>query len=642
MADPPPAEETNFIGEFDALAVQPLDRTFNALHMTATYQENVEDFPIEFQNVNFKTDDIILYESFNDIFPNPTNDDAFQNPSCLPDFLGSELGLDSSQMNPHSFCQPESQLMGIPDDASRPFNSTSEYCLGKAPVSNKLEHFPLNLGNNSVKGGVDEKRMDRKIRNKVSAHLSRQRKKHYVKELENKFRIFHSTIQHLNANLSYAMAENITLKAQLGGNGVPTQVPPPLGINPYPPPWMSYTPYYMMNRQGYQVPLVPIPKLKSQALAPAPKSNKEVEKKKSGVKTKKVVSVSFLGVLFFILLFGGLVPLLKGRYGDMREPFMSGESFVSGFYEKHHERVLTIDEPVNGTGYSGKYDGKNHSSHCGQRGQGESNKQNTNKAGDEFVHVGNGSDPLVASLYVPRNDKLVEIDGSLIIQSILASEKAMAFHGSAEKKNKEAGLAVPGDIAPTIPAVHPRLYRSPEVGQRTLGSDENENVKSTILRWYLEGVAGPLLSSGMCTEVFQFDASSSAREAIVPVTNVRDTSMEERHNDTRLHRNRRILNGPPVSLSRPSHNISEEQTGTNGKQENPNRNKSLSSLVVSVLVDGDGDGIMRPKSVSRIFVLVLIDSVKYVTNSCMLPFIDSAHVARASSKKQFCRYHKIY
>ncbi|KAH0683059.1 hypothetical protein KY289_020811 [Solanum tuberosum] len=83
MADPSPSEEANFMGVFDGLAVQHLDRTFYALHMTATYQENVEDFPVEFQNVNFKTDDIILDESFNDIFPSPTNDDAFQNPSCM-------------------------------------------------------------------------------------------------------------------------------------------------------------------------------------------------------------------------------------------------------------------------------------------------------------------------------------------------------------------------------------------------------------------------------------------------------------------------------------------------------------------------------------------------------------------------------
>ena len=59
------------------------------------------------------------------------------------------------------------------------------------------------------------------------------------------------------------------------------------------------------------VTLVSIPKLKPQAIVPASTSRKKVEKKKSEVKTKKVASVSFLGVLFFMLLFGGLVPLSK-------------------------------------------------------------------------------------------------------------------------------------------------------------------------------------------------------------------------------------------------------------------------------------------------------------------------------------------
>ncbi|WMV25574.1 hypothetical protein MTR67_018959 [Solanum verrucosum] len=298
----------------------------------------------------------------------------------------------------------------------------------------------------------------------------------------------------------------------------------------------------MMKRQGSQVPLVPTPKLKSQALVLAPKSNKKVEKKKSEVKTKKAASVSFLGVLFFMLIFGGLVPLLKVRYGGMREPFVSGESFVSGFYEKHHGRVLTIDGHVNGTGYFGKYDRKDHSLHCGHGGQGESNQQNSNKVVDEFVHVGNGSDPLAASLYVPRDDKLVEIDKKLIIQSVLASEKAMVSHGSADKKNREPSLVVPGDLSPSILGIHPRLYRSPAVGERVHGSEEKENVKETMQQWHLESVA------------------------------------------------------------------------------------------VFVLVDGDGDGIMGPDSVSRIFIVLLIDSVKYVTYSCMLPFIGSVHVTEASSK----------
>ncbi|KAK6791678.1 hypothetical protein RDI58_010759 [Solanum bulbocastanum] len=208
------------------------------------------------------------------------------------------------------------------------------------------------------------------------------------------------------------MVENAPLKAQLGGIDVPPQVTTPPKIYPYPPLWMSYTPPYMMKRQGSQVPLVLIPKLKSQALAPTLKISKKLEKKNM-------------------------------RYGGMRKPFMSGKSFVSGFYEKHHGRVLTNDGHLNGIDYFRKYGAKDHSLHCRQGGQGESNQQNSNMVVDEFVLVGNGSDPLAASLYVPRNDKLVEIDGNLIIQSILESVKDMASHRSVYKKNRELGLTVP-------------------------------------------------------------------------------------------------------------------------------------------------------------------------------------------------------
>ena len=34
-------------------------------------------------------------------------------------------------------------------------------------------------------------------------------------------------IQHLDEKIFYIMTENVTLKAQLGENGVPSQVPPP-------------------------------------------------------------------------------------------------------------------------------------------------------------------------------------------------------------------------------------------------------------------------------------------------------------------------------------------------------------------------------------------------------------------------------
>ncbi|WMV25573.1 hypothetical protein MTR67_018958 [Solanum verrucosum] len=86
-------------------------------------------------------------------------------------------------------------------------------------------------------------------------------------------------IQHLNAKISYEMEENVTLKVQLGATDVPRQVSP--RMYPYPPLIDVIIQPYMMKPQGSQVPLVPIPKLKPQAVAPMTKSSKKVEKKKS-------------------------------------------------------------------------------------------------------------------------------------------------------------------------------------------------------------------------------------------------------------------------------------------------------------------------------------------------------------------------
>jgi hypothetical protein len=128
-----------------------------------------------------------------------------------------------------------------------------------------------------------------------------------------------------------------------------------------------------------------------------------------------------------------------------------------------------------------------------------------------------------------------------------------------------------------------------------------------------------MLSSGMCTEVFQFDVSP-APGAIV----VANISSENRQNSTTVNksRNRRILHTLPDPLPGSRLNITEERARNLPKDHLPG-NKS--SMVVSVLVDpkevgdGDVDGMMAPKSLSRIFVVVLIDSVKYVTYSCGLP-----------------------
>lgn len=137
-----------------------------------------------------------------------------------------------------------------------------------------------------------------------------------------------------------------------------------------------------------------------------------------------------------------------------------------------------------------------------------------------------------------------------------------------------------------------------------------------------------MLSSGLCTEVFQFDVSSTAPGAIVPASSLVNTSRTHRKNGTHLNKgkNRRILGGLPVPLSRSNFNITEEPARNPHKDNFPgNNNKTASSMVVSVLIDpreaGDSevDGVITPKSLSRIFVVVLLDSVKYVTYSCVLP-----------------------
>lgn len=489
--------------------------------------------------------------------------------------------------------------------------------------TNKFQKSSVNLGSNgencnsisSILGEEDEKRRARLIRNRESAQLSRQRKKHYVEELEDKVKNMHSTIQDLNSKITYFMAENATLRQQLGGGGVapPPMAPPPPGV--YPPmmyPWMPCgVPPYMVKPQGSQVPLVPIPRLKSQQPAPAPKGNKKSDSKKTEGKTKKVASVSFLGLLFFILLFGGLVPMVNLRYGGVRGAFSGGTGYIENhFYEKHHGRVLTASGNFSDSDYGGKFGG---GKDCNEKG----NKHN-------------GTEPLVASLFVPRNDKLVKIDGNLIIHSVLASEKAMASHKDAA--NEAAGETRLVPVAGGRPA---HLYRSPTDRQRALGSGSvgSDNLKSSaadgrLQQWFREGLAGPMLSSGMCTEVFQFDVSSaSGPGAIVPATSARNVTEEQSRNSTDVNkgRNRRILRGVPIPLPGSSHNISED-VGRTSKKENFSGNNSLSPMVVSVLVDprevgdADVDGVMGAKSLSRIFVVVLIDSVKYVTYSCMLPF----------------------
>lgn len=504
----------------------------------------------------------------------------------------------------------------------------------------------------------EEKRKARLLRNRESAQLSRQRKKHYVDELEEKVKFMHSTINELNTKISYLMAENASLRQQLGGSGA--NCPPP-AVFPSPamvPMHFPWIPGYALRAQSPQVPLVPIPKLKPQQPTPAPRAKKSESKKNEG-KTKKVASVSLLGLLLVMLFFGSVIPGVNLRYGGGRDG-VYGKLGVTkgGIFGQSKGKILSVSgrgRSLNGTDEIGLCNGRVDFSKGGvERLTGR--KCETGVDGSVFKVKQNSSETLPALLYVPRNGKHVKINGNLIIHSVLASEEAMTLKKSRDqvtrtsgKEGKETSLAIPNKLASAFSLSksgrevdrHSNSYRSPADHRRALASDSEDvhgdNSKSIpvdgpLKQWFHEGMAGPILSSGMCTEVFQFDVSpASTTGGIIPATKIVNASVANTTKKLppsahpRRMRNRRIMRPEPIPLKGATLNDTERFGGPSGSS-NSGVNKSVTSMVVSVLVDpreagdGDDDARVSAKSLSRIFVVVLLDSVKYVTYSCVLPF----------------------
>ncbi|KAL5994730.1 hypothetical protein ACLOJK_024783 [Asimina triloba] len=546
--------------------------------------------------------------------------------------------------------------------------------------------IPTEDGNATSPGDEEEdKKKARLMRNRESAQLSRQRKKHYVEELEDKVRSMHCTIADLNNKISFVMAENASLRQQLSGGSVrPPQ--PAAGVYPPPPmvpmqfPWVP-CPSYPLKPQGSQVPLIPIPRLKSQQPVSASKAkkveNKKAEGKRSECKTKKVPSVSFMGLLFLLLIFGGFVPFVNHRYEGIRNSVSGGSDFVNYMHGgQSHGRVLRVAEIMNGSSQNDENDLFRANTGYGERSPGQSIPSS-----DGFGLKGNASEHLVASLYVPRNDRLVKIDGNLIIHSVLASERAMASSNaesrikndkhttscgkgagdtglnkhttSSSKEAGETGLAITrhahSALAISRPGRdvdrHSGMYRSTTERPKALSSSSGDSygdktaAEGALQQWFREGLAGPILSSGVCTEVFQFEISpaSANRGAIIPAGPFSNDSVKQQPSSSTKQskmKNRRFLYNQPIPLNGSSLNSTAEPAAkppTSSTTSSLSGNKS-SSMVVSVLVDpreagdggGEGDVMMGPKSLSRIFVVVLLDSVKYVTYSCVLPMKGAA------------------
>ncbi|GMH20708.1 hypothetical protein Nepgr_022549 [Nepenthes gracilis] len=148
-----------------------------------------------------------------------------------------------------------------------------------------------------------------------------------------------------------------------------------------------------------------------------------------------------------------------------------------------------------------------------------------------FAPVDNASEPLIACLYQGMTS--LTLDGNLIIHSVLATKKARAS-SAAEVKRTDASRQ-----------------------QRALSSDPADDFKPStssksdgkLQEWFREGLAGPMLSSSKCTEVFQFEVSSTPGSIVLAATAANDTvPKDQKPPQLKTARNRRILHGHPIPL----------------------------------------------------------------------------------------------
>ncbi|XP_024371305.1 uncharacterized protein [Physcomitrium patens] len=673
----------------------------------------------------------------------------------------------------------------------------------------------------------DEKRRARLMRNRESAQLSRQRKKVYVDELEGKLRTMTATVADLNATISHLTAENLNLRRQLGyyypapgvcppRPGMPMQVLP---MGPYPG-MVAGRPMYL----GGQMPPVPIPRMKTQTPARSTKraktgaTNEGGDRKRVKLKAAGAASVAVMGLLCVAMLFGSVDPGLKGssgvkdntRVGSVRVGARVLASWDEAGNPLNHIGVSSWDNepgwlPLREGEYGPEREGvpsihtrlaseklqyapeksqipktelefsAQQSVHgnetlglsAEQRRQPPSDYFSSGKApllmGSEMV-PSNTSQSFAASVFVPGANGLVKVDGNLIIQAIMAGDRAAKKQS--EKKSKSVGkkkgkkqsektisegqamkgLSVkvwdnlapskaeviqnattgpfvtarplPGKVKsvlgtnnPVSPVLHGGALQQwmlgglhePKICQRNI-SDTKESMPSLTrndkssgasilvqtnlppltcnkllhrkahdkdtccvptlgnLHWAAAAASTeiataesrqclsadrPVLNTGMCTELFQFDtaaaASSAGQASTSEAKNVAESvaakaAQGSPHNITstlsgpigpRSRRDPFAVPLPPVN-SKPPAKGEGPRNGTDPRVENlvreqlhgQNLRDGISSMVVSVMAGPEEYGDSRrkgTKGLSRIFVVVLVDNQKYVTYSCILP-----------------------
>ncbi|CAM6059296.1 unnamed protein product [Sphagnum tenellum] len=548
---------------------------------------------------------------------------------------------------------------------------------------------------NKEEGGEDDsgKRQARLMRNRESAQLSRQRKKVYVSELEGRLRTMAATVAELNATISHLTAENVNLRRQLGYYYPPPGICPRPGVPMVGQQVLPMTPYPGMvgGRPIYpagQVPSLPIPRLKTQ---PPPartskrsnvlgsKEETSGDKKRARRKLAAAASVAVMSLLCVAMLLGpfndtqiisgpGWTPLEEGEYGPEREGIT--RIYSSRPSDRKKTKIINLEKKgarmEAGTRSPwqqllGMNSSVSTSSERGSQGQ-----PDCFGPLEAPIFVGstfpvNMTEPFAASLFVPRDNRLVQVNGNLIIQAVMAGDKAaMQSSGKTRKAGIKKGKALKTVSTKALEAKGARLpTQAVLVADKAVAANQksqhgNSNTVPSVVQpgslqqWVMGGLQGPVLTTGMCTELFQFDTSpvtsapseesSNAAAKDVAESVASEAAQGNTHNNASsknsvplMPQSRRNPFAVPLPPTSPSGRVSGAKNGSDPTVEKLVREQlhqqgemgNQSSMVVSVLAGpqefADTSRRKGAKGMSRIFVVVLVDGVKYVTYSCVLP-----------------------
>eukprot|EP00898_Chlorokybus_atmophyticus_P004412 jgi/Chlat1/4972/Chrsp32S04954 len=401
----------------------------------------------------------------------------------------------------------------------------------------------------------------RLLKNRESAQLSRQRKKVYVEELEGKVQHLAAANAKLNALNARLMGEVAALQHQLA---LFQQRASPYAPAPYP----NYAPGTGLPMMPARLPLRPLPRPACTVSAAKTKRTQNRERKRLKTTAGAGAAVLCLFGLVFLLLGAGNSPTIPSQSAAV-DVWPSGQQNL-----RAGGRILM------------------------------SLADNSSVVARDARHPASHTEGVVTADHLDRRK---------MAQALPPGGNATADIDS----NSTVAIALNGSVGNRA---EPHLSEAIPMGPSEL-SKLKEMALVALARPQSPGFIAPnagMFSSAMCQQIFELDAPGSElyKPQHIP-----------RHRSMRPYNSRGAVPLPPASPS-PSQGAQGQESSSNSNKFRPDNGQK--EMLVSILVPPEGpvkagnpgsgsDG----SGLSRILVVVLLESAKYVTYSCVLPLATS-------------------